>query len=69
MKELFFGILSIFIGIAIIILLMFGTNSCTSEKWNNGICPECNIKYELNSVSNGMRYYECPECDELVGRY
>lgn len=69
MKDVFeiFGV--IFIGIAILGLLMLGSNSCTADKWNNGICTDCNIKYELCGVSNAMKYYSCPNCGQEVGRY
>lgn len=55
--------------IAIIFLLIFGTNSCSSSTWNEGICPDCEVRYELRGASNGLKYYACPECGQEVERY
>ena len=30
--------------------------------FNNGICPQCNTKYEAIQHKNGDTYYECPNC-------
>ena len=39
------------------------------ETWNNGICAECDTRYDLRGVSNGLKYYSCPECGQEVRRY
>ena len=51
------------------LLLMFGFNSCSAETWNNGTCPECEIRYELRGASRGIKYYACPECGQEVERH
>lgn len=37
---------TIFICIGILFLLMFGTNACSAETWNSGVCPECGQEVE-----------------------
>lgn len=69
MKELAGSGIAIVIGVFIILGLICGTNACTDSKWNNGICIGCDVRYELRGVSNGMRYYVCPDCGQEVGRY
>lgn len=54
---------------ALVFLLMFGFNTCTYAEWNDGICPECNVRYELRGVSKYMKYYSCPKCGNEVERY
>lgn len=54
----------------IIVISVLGTNSCSSSRWNNGICPKCGIRYELRAATNGgLKYYACPNCGEEVKRY
>ena len=60
---------SIVICVILILLLIFGTNSCSASKWNDGICPDCEARYELRGASNGLKYYSCPDCGEEVERY
>ena len=61
----------IMIGICIVlmILLMSCTNSCSANTWNDGICPSCDVRYELRGVSRGLKYYSCPDCGLEVERY
>jgi len=68
-NELWGGLITLIIAIVIILLLIFGTNSCSTSIWNNGICPDCEVRYELRGVSNGLKYYSCPECGKEVERY
>ena len=63
------GCLSCIIAIILVLVLMFGINSCTAETWNNGICTKCTVRYELRGVSKGLKYYACPECGQEVHRY
>lgn len=63
------GCLSVIIFIVLVFFIMTGLNSCTSSKWNDGICTKCETRYELRGVSNGLKYYSCPECGEEVNRY
>lgn len=57
--------------IAILIFLMMGTNSCSESDWNDGICPNCNVRYELRGAAGDLhlKYYVCPECGKEVERY
>lgn len=54
---------------ALVFLMMFGFNSCSASTWNDGICPECEVRYELRGASRGLKYYACPECGQEVERY
>lgn len=49
--------------------IIFFINSCSASKWNNGLCPECEIRYELRGVSKGLKYYTCPKCGQEASRY
>ena len=69
MKELLTPLLTIIVAIFIVFALMFALNACTKEKWNNGTCGICEVKYELRGVSDAMKYYVCPECGQEVCRY
>ena len=53
----------------LIFAIMFGVNSCAAPVWNNGICPDCDVRYELRGASRGLKYYACPECGQEVERY
>jgi PHP family Zn ribbon phosphoesterase len=57
------------IALGLSLLLIFGFNSCSAETWNNGACPECEVRYELRGASRGLKYYACPECGQEVERY
>lgn len=37
--------------------------------WNNRICPECEVRYEMKSVDMWRKYYVCPECGKEAERY
>lgn len=50
-------------------LIMLGINSCSREQWNEGICPSCEVRYELRGVSRGLKYYICPQCGDEVKRF
>ena len=67
--DIGFAIIKLFVCIAILVVFMIGVNSCSAEYWNNGICPDCNVRYELRGVSRGLHYYVCPECGREVDRY
>lgn len=51
--------------------LMLATNSCSASDWNDGICPNCNVRYELRGAAGDLhlKYYVCPECGKEVERY
>ena len=61
--------LTIIICLVGIFLIIFGTNACSSTDWNNGKCPDCEIRYELRGASRGLKYYSCPDCGKEVERY
>lgn len=53
----------------IAIAMAEGLNFITSETWNDGICSICDEIFDLKGVSNGVKYYACPECGQEVIRY
>lgn len=55
--------------ILIVIFLITTVNSCSASDWNNGICPNCEVRYELRGYSQGISAYACPECGKEVRRY
>lgn len=58
------------IGVIILAIIISScSNSLTEETWNNGICTECETRYELKAASYGVKYYACPECGQEVKRY
>lgn len=60
---------TIIIYFVLILAIVFGVNACSGETWNGGICPKCEVRYELRGASRGMKYYSCPECGQEVQRY
>lgn len=60
---------TIIICIILIFAIVLGTNSCSAPTWNDGICPECETRYELRGASRGLKYYACPDCGQEVERY
>lgn len=69
MRDTKWDIIEIFVLIGICILLVIGINSCSVSDWNNGICPKCEVRYELRGYSQGINVYDCPECGKEVHRY
>ena len=57
------------IGLVLCVLFLFGSNACTAKEWNDGTCPDCNIRYELRGAYKGIHYYACPGCGNEVDRY
>lgn len=53
----------------IFLFIVFVCNSCVQEKWNDGVCPNCNVNYNLIGVNGGINHYICPNCHEEVTRY
>ena len=72
-KEVFRAIVRCITLIILIIIVGCGFESCsnavTSDEWNNGICHNDNVRYELRGVSHGIKYYVCPECGDEITRY
>lgn len=60
MSDTKYLILEIVAAIVLGILILLGTNSCSASDWNNGICPNCEVRYELRGLSNGLSAYACP---------
>lgn len=63
------SIICLVISIIILLAVMIGINSCSSEEWNDGECPACHENYELRGVSKDLKYYSCPECGNEVERF
>lgn len=63
------SLLSLVLCIVLLFIIMIGVNSCSADTWNNGICPKCEVRYELRGVSKGLKYYSCPSCGLEVSRY
>lgn len=60
---------SLIVAVVLVLSIMIGTNACTKQDWNEGACPDCEIRYELRGASKGLKYYACPECGKEVQRY
>lgn len=60
---------TIIICFVLVFAIMFSVNSCSSETWNDGVCEDCDVRYELRGVSKGLKYYVCPQCGQEVQRY
>ena len=54
---------------ALLFLFMLGFNACTASEWNDGVCPDCKVRYELRGASRCLKYYSCPKCGDEVERY
>ena len=59
----------IIILILIIAFIPFVCNCCSADKWNEGICSDCNTRYELRGVTKYSKYYACPSCGSEVKRF
>lgn len=60
---------TVIICFVLVFAIMLGVNSCSAKTWNDGICPHCEVRYELRGASKGLKYYACPECGQEVERY
>lgn len=69
--DLMFSFFALFAAVGILVLIVVGTNSCSASDWNDGICPNCNVRYELRGAAGDLhlKYYVCPECGKEVERY
>ena len=63
------SIIAIIALIILTLLIVSGVNMLTSSDWNDGDCPDCEVRYELRAASKGLKYYACPECGREVQRY
>lgn len=68
-SDLWTIIIMVAICAGVVFLIVFGTNSCSASDWNHGICPKCNVAYELKGVSSSLKYYQCPSCHNEVRKY
>ena len=72
MKEMFFSIVKIVIGLAIMTLIMIGVCYLVREYdkkiYNNGVCTECGGHYEYEqTICDGHKYvYRCDECHKMI---
>jgi len=66
--KIFCIILLIFLGIIIIgtIVSDFYDSKRTKERFNNGVCPNCNTWLEHIPCENSNRIYECINCGHTV---
>lgn len=39
------------------------------ERWGDGMCEDCNIRYELKAATNTIKYYVCNGCGKEVAIY
>lgn len=67
--ELKFNLIFIVSLLIIIFIAMGLSNASSSDEWNGGICPTCEVRYELRGVYKFLKYYACPECGHEVERY
>ena len=59
----------VIICLILIFAIVIGFNSCSAKTWNDGVCPDCEVRYELRGASRGLKYYACPECGREIQRY
>lgn len=69
MSDTKWSIFEIIAPIGLCILIMLGINSCSASDWNNGICSNCGVRYELRGLSGALSAYACPECGKEVRKY
>ena len=50
-NDVEYSIFGLIACIGLIFLLMVVTNSCSHTEWNNGDCPDCEVRYELRGAS------------------
>lgn len=55
--------------IALILLIPFIVNEISEPAWNDGICAECNTRFQLTGASNALNRFTCPDCGKEVTRY
>lgn len=69
-------IVPIIVGVILLLFVVCGVcltggiyNKINESKWNNGSCPKCQMTYELKTVDDGIKYYVCRECGQVVEVY
>ena len=68
-SDLVASLIMMAICIILVVAIMFGVNCCSASTWNDGVCPYCEVRYELRGASQGLKYYSCPQCGQEVERY
>lgn len=64
------GIIAYFLVLILVAYLVMAChNTFTNAEWNNGTCPQCEIRYELSGVYKANKYYCCPTCGNIILRY
>lgn len=72
MKEMFFCVVKVIIGLVILTLIMVGVCYLAKKHdekiYNNGVCTECGGHYEYEqAIRNGNTYiYRCDECHKMI---
>jgi predicted RNA-binding Zn-ribbon protein involved in translation (DUF1610 family) len=69
LKEVLLCAAAVFLIMIFSIFVSMGFDCLTEETWNDGMCPECSVRYELEAVSRGTKYYVCPDCGAEVMRH
>lgn len=67
--DIKFSIIFLFAAIGFVVLIMIIGNRISAPKWNDGVCPKCDVRYELRAATRMSKYYACPMCGEEVKRY
>lgn len=57
--------------LVVAIAILFLTSAVVhtpSSNWNDGICPSCDVRYELKAVNGSFyeEYWQCPECGQIA---
>ena len=69
LKEALLSVTAILLIMMLAVFVPMGFDCLTEEAWNDGICPDCYVRYELEAVSHGSKYYVCPDCGSEVMRH
>lgn len=51
-----------------ILFLFYAYVHTPSDNWNDGICPTCDVQYELKAVNGRMyeEFWQCPVCKTIA---
>lgn len=69
MKGCLMSIGALFLLMAAMCAFYLGCNALNANEWNNGVCSNCNVNYELRGVSSALKYYVCPSCHDEISRF
>ena len=68
-KDFWVSALPLIIAVVLVLLITLITNLSSASTWNEGVCPHCEVRYELRGVSEGLKYYSCPICGQEVEKF